>query len=53
MIGHPNTIARSLYYRQLRVHLEGYEKFESLKKIDRKLMVGFFSKNIHKVVTKE
>jgi hypothetical protein len=48
MIGHQNIIARSTYYMQLRVLLERYKQSQNLEMIDKKIMIGFFNKNLHR-----
>jgi len=46
MISHGNTIARSLYYAQLKVHLQRYRDLEGLELIDKKILLGLFSKDV-------
>lgn len=47
MISFPNPIVRAFYYHQLKIHL-GKFSTKPMKKKDKRILLGLFTKNVHK-----
>lgn len=48
ILGHPNPIVKSFYFHSLRSHLKLFQSKDNLTTLDKKILIGMLTKNIHK-----